>query len=166
MIKKHGTRGILWGTLFLSLVSFSWAEENSRGLPPADNATYIPQLGGLLNETMRNQYGQKKDLAECVVLRGSSVRDGNVYVPAGGLFYASSTTEDARPLMRDPFLILGEEAYLLSLKTSSVTKTDVRVERGEKALIDSSGYRIWYEYSTDHYGKPYGEFPLIPPSGG
>ena len=43
--------------------------------------------------------------------------DGKISVPAGGLFYASSTTEDARPLMRDPFLILGEEAYLLSLKT-------------------------------------------------
>ena len=48
--------------------------------------------------------------------------------------------------MRDPFLILGEEAYLLSLKTASVTKTDVSVKRGEKALIDPSGYRIWYEY--------------------
>jgi hypothetical protein len=144
----------------------SAAEENPRGLPPADNATYIPRLGGLLNETMHNQYGQKKDLAECVVLRGSSVKDGKINVPAGGLFYASSTSEDARPLMRDPFLILGEEAYLLSLKTSSAIKTDVKVERGGKALIDPSGYRIWYENSTDHYGKPYGEFPLLPPSGG
>jgi hypothetical protein len=142
------------------------AEENPRGLPPADNATYIPRLGGLTNETMHNQYGQKKDLAECVVLRGSTVKDGKISVPAGGLFYASSTSEDARPLMRDPFLILGEEAYLLSLKTSSAIKTDVTVERGGKALIDPSGYRIWYENSTDHYGKPYGEFPLLPPSGG
>jgi hypothetical protein len=152
--------------LFLIIPAFASAEENSRGLPPAGDATYIPQLGGLLNKTMHNQYGQKKDLAECVVLRGSSIKNGKAYVPAGGLFYASSTTEDARPLMRDPFLILGEEAYLLSLKTSSAVKTDVQVERGGKALIDASGYRIWYEYGTDHYGKPYGEFPLVPPSGG
>ncbi|MCG6535294.1 MAG: hypothetical protein L7F78_11515, partial [Syntrophales bacterium LBB04] len=69
-------------------------------------------------------------------------------------------------LMRDPFLILGEESYLLSLKTASVTKKGVVVKRGEKELIDPSGYRIWYEYGTDHYGKPYGEFPLVPPSGG
>ena len=155
------------GLMFLgftpSLVS---AEENPRGLPPAENATYIPQLGGLLNKTMHNQYGQKRDLAECVVLRGSSVVEGRVQVPAGGLFYASSTTESARPLMRDPFLILGEEAYLLSLKTSSAVKTDVTVEWGGKTLIDPSGYRVWYENSTDHYGKPYGEFPLLPPSGG
>jgi hypothetical protein len=140
--------------------------ENPRGLPPAENATYIPQLGGLRNETMHNQYGQKKELAECVVLRGSSVKDGKVLAPAGGLFYASSTTGDARPLMRDPFLILGEEAYLLGLQTSLETKTDVTVGRGEKTLIDPSGYRIWYENSTDHYGKPYGEFPLLQPSGG
>ncbi len=157
----------VWGILFLfSFPLFSSADENPRGLPPADNATYIPRLGGLLNKTMRNQYGQKKDLAECVVLRGSSVSHGKVTVPAGGLFYASSTSEDARPLMRDPFLILGEEAYLLGLKTSSVIRTNVAVGRGEKALIDPSGYRVWYEHATDHYGKPYGEFPLIPPSGG
>lgn len=167
MAKKQGILVFLLGMLSLLIIpALASAGENTRGLPPADNATYIPQLGGLLNKTMLNQYGQKKDLAECVVLRSSSVKDGRVHVPAGGLFYASSTTEDARPLMRDPFLILGEEAYLLSLKTSSVTKTDVKVARGEKALVDPSGYRIWYEYGTDHYGKPYGEFPLIPPSGG
>ncbi|MEM3018302.1 MAG: hypothetical protein QXO25_05435, partial [Candidatus Bathyarchaeia archaeon] len=61
---------------------------------------------------------------------------------------------------------MGEEAYLLSLKTSSVVKRDVVVRKGEKALLDPAGYRIWYEYATDHYGKPYGEFVLIPPSGG
>jgi hypothetical protein len=166
MRKKQAIRSVLWLLPVLLIAAYSAAAENTRGLPPADNATYIPKLGGLLNKTMRNQYGQKKDLAECVVLRGSKVVDGKVYVPAGGLFYASSTTDDARPLMRDPFLVLGEEAYLLNLKTSSVIKTDVKVERGAKALVDPSGYRIWYEYSTDHYGKPYGEFPLIPPSGG
>ncbi len=167
MINKHEFLPFLGALLFILLIPFcSAAQENARGLSPADNATYIPQLGGLLNKTMHNQYGQKKDLAECIVLRGSSIVDSKISVPAGGLFYASSTSEDARPLMRDPFLILGEEAYLLSLKTASVTKTDVRVERGDKALVDPSGYRIWYEYSTDHYGKAYGEFALIPPSGG
>jgi hypothetical protein len=167
MNTKHRIPAVFAGLLFILVMSsYSLAEDNARGLPPAENATYIPQLGGLLNTTMHNQYGQKKDLAECVVLRGSSVVEGKVHVPAGGLFYASSTTEDARPLMRDPFLILGEEAYLLSLKSSLETKTDVKVDWGEKTLMDSSGYRIWYENSTDHYGKPYGEFPLLQPSGG
>jgi hypothetical protein len=167
MIQRQRIPAVLGALLILLLLPLcAAAEDNPRGLPPADNATYIPKLGGLLNETMHNQYGQKKDLAECVVLRGSTVKDGKISVPAGGLFYASSTSEDARPLMRDPFLILGEEAYLLSLKTSSVIKKDVTVERGGKALMDPSGYRVWYENATDHYGKPYGEFPLLPPSGG
>src|SRR5512138_980703 len=97
MINRIRIAQVLSGLmLFLSIPSFSPAEENPRGLPPVDNATYIPQLGGLLNKTMHNQYGQKKDLAECIVLRGSSVIDGRVHVPAGGLFYASSTTEGAR----------------------------------------------------------------------
>jgi hypothetical protein len=167
MIKNHKISNFLLGFILLVITPFaSSADENPRGLPPAENATYIPQLGGILNRTLLNHYGQKKDLAECIVLRGSAVKDAKVQVPAGGLIYASSTTEDARPLMRDPFLILGEEAYLLSMKTSSETKTNVKVESGGKALLDPSGYRIWYENSTDHYGKPYGEFPLVPPSGG
>jgi hypothetical protein len=167
MIEKRRFSIFVLMMLFLFLIaSSSGGEETSRGLPPSDDATYIPKLGGLLNETMHNYYGQKKDLAECVVLRGSSVKEGKAYVPAGGLFYASSTSDDARPLMRDPFLVLGEEAYLLSLKTGSATKTDVSVKKGGKALIDPAGYRMWYEYATDHYGKPYGEFALIPPSGG
>jgi hypothetical protein len=167
MIKRQRTIVILWGLLFLLIIPSCYSDDqNPRGLPPAENATYIPQLGGMLNKTMHNQYGRKKDLAECIVLRGSTIKDGKALVPAGGLFYASSTSEDARPLMRDPFLILGEEAYLLGLKTSLTTKTDVTVEKGGKALIDPSGNRIWYEYSTDHYAKPYGGFYFIPPSGG
>ncbi len=130
MTEKRHILGFVVALTILLLSSMSVAENNSRGLPPSDNATYIPKLGGLLNETMHNHYGQKKDLAECVVLRASSVKEGKVYVPAGGLFYASSTSEDARPLMRDPFLILGEEAYLVSLRTSSATKTDVIVKKG------------------------------------
>ena len=101
MIKKQEYLPFLRALLFFLLIPvYSAAQENARGLPPADNATYIPQLGGLLNKTMHNQYGQKKDLAECVVLRGSSIVDSKISVPAGGLFYASSTSEDARPLMR------------------------------------------------------------------
>jgi hypothetical protein len=167
MIHRRKTAAI-WGVwiFFLGLPSFMPADDNARGLPPAENATYIPKLGGLLNETLHNRYGRKKDLAECVVLRGSSVKEGKVRVPAGGLFYASSTSEDAKPLVQDPFLILGEEAYLLSLKTSLETKTDVTVGWGEKTLIDPSGIRLWYDTRDDHYGKPYGEFPLLQPSGG
>jgi hypothetical protein len=68
--------------------------------------------------------------------------------------------------MRDPFLILGEHTYLLRLKTEKVVKKNVRVKKGDKALVDPSGYRIWYDFATDHYEKPYGEFGFIAPSGG
>lgn len=141
-------------------------DEIALGLPPTENATYIPELGGLVNATMQNHYGQKADLAECIVLRNSKVENGTVRVPAGGLFYASSTSENARPLAQSPFLLLGEEAYLLRMSTAQVIKRSVKVKKGEKALLDPGGYRLWYEYPTDHYGKPYGEFALIAPSGG
>jgi hypothetical protein len=164
MIKKHISMAVLF---FLFIIPCCYPQdENPRGLPPAEDATYIPQLGGILNKTMHNQYGQKKGLEECIVLRGSSVKSGKALIPAGGLYYASSTTQDARPLMRDPFLILGEEGYLLGLKTSMATNTDVKVEKGGKALLDPSGNRLWFEYSTDHYAKPYGGFYFIQPSGG
>jgi hypothetical protein len=150
----------------LLLPGYSAGADRPHGLPPADDATYIPKLGGLLNQTLRNHYGQEKELAECIVLRGSKVKDGKVSVPAGGLFYASSTSLDAKPLRSDPFLILGETSYLLSLKTNQVTKQNVALKKRDKVLLDDKGYRLWFDYSTDHYGKPYGEFAVMAPSGG
>ena len=149
--------------LALFMPSFSSGEENPRGLDPSREATYIPELGGILNKSYHNQFGQKRDLAECLVLRGSKIKDGKAYVDAGGLYYASDTSGDARPFMRDPFLILGEHAYLLRLTPEKVVKKNVRVKRREKALVDPSGYRIWYDFATDHYDKPYGEFAFISP---
>jgi len=142
------------------------AETNVRGLDPVKDATYFPELGGLIKKIAHNQYGQRRDLSECLVMRRSPVKDGQVHVPAGGLYYASETSYDAKPLMRDPFLILGEHSFLLRSKNHIVVKKDICVNKGEKELIDPSGYRIWFDYSTDHYGKPYGEFALISPSGG
>ena len=164
-------RGILLSLLLvlsfaMVLPEYSAGADRPHGLPPADDATYIPQLGGLLNKTLRNHYGQEKELAECIVLRGSMVKDGKVSVPAGGLFYASSTSLDAKPLRSDPFLILGETSYLLSLKTGQVSKQNFSLKRRDKALLDDKGYRLWFDYSTDHYGKPYGEFAVMSPSGG
>ncbi len=150
----------------LSTTVISFGEENIRGTAPVRDATYIPDLGGLLNEEYHNQYGQKRELSECLVLRGSEIKEGKAYVPAGGLYYASDTSDDARPFMREPFLILGEHTYLLRSTHKKVIKRDVEVEKGGKALIDSSGYRLWFDFSTDHYRKPYGEFALIAPSGG
>ena len=151
--------------LLFGSATFSVGEENPRGMAPVRDATYIPDLGGVLNKEYHNQYGQKRELSECIVLRESEIKDGKAYVPAGGLFYASETSDDARPLMREPFLILGEHTYLIRSTHKKVIKRDVEVEQGEKELLDHSGYRLWFDYSTDHYGKPYGEFALISPSG-
>ncbi len=164
-------RGSLFVCLFalymvLLLPGYSVGVERPHGLPPADDATYIPQLSGLLNKKLTNHYGQEKELAECIVLRGSRVQEGKVSVPAGGFFYASSTSMDAKPLRSDPFLILGETSYLLSLKTAQVTKKNVALNKRDKALLDEKGYRLWFDYATDHYGKPYGEFAVMAPSGG
>ncbi len=150
----------------LLLPGYSTGMETRHGLPPSDDATYMPQLAGLLNKKLTNHYGQEKELAECIVLRGSEVKEGKVSVPAGGFFYASSTSIDAKPLRSDPFLILGETSYLLSLKTAQMTKKDVALGRRDKVLLDEKGYRLWFDYSTDHYGRPYGEFAILAPSGG
>jgi hypothetical protein len=152
--------------LTLSITSLSLGEETPKGLDPWQDATYMPELGGLLNITRHNQYGQKRDLSECVVLRRSHIKDGKAYVAAGGLYYASDTSYDARPLMRDPILILGEVCYMLRTETERVVKRNIKVKKGGKALVDDSGYRIWFDYSTDHYMKPYAEVAFISPSGG
>lgn len=140
--------------------------DTPHGLQPdAFTMPYIPDLGGLRNQSFKNQYGQVHHLGEAVVVRQSSIADGKATVPAGGLYYISETETDAAPLRRDPFLILGEHAYLVDLKTSTYVASNVAVARGEKAVVDERGYRLWFDYSTDHYRKPYIQLALISPAG-
>ncbi|MGD9157313.1 MAG: hypothetical protein PVG39_02810, partial [Desulfobacteraceae bacterium] len=56
-------------TALILITAPSFGEENPRGLAPVMDATYMPELGGVLNKTYHNQYGQKRDLSECIVLR-------------------------------------------------------------------------------------------------
>ena len=156
--------GAMVGASCLAGVPASGAE-TPHGLQPAADMPYIPDLGGLRARTFKNQYGQVRHLAESVVVRQSKVEGGKAHVPAGGLFYISETKEDAAPFMRDPFFVLGEHAYLVDLKSHRNTVRDVKVAKWEKVLVDKAGYRLWFDFSTDHYDKPYIQLALIAPSG-
>ncbi|WP_461208614.1 hypothetical protein [Desulfocurvus sp. DL9XJH121] len=142
------------------------ALDDPHGLSPAADMTFLPHLAGLRNKVFKNRHGQKKHLSEAIVLRGSRIQEGRASVAPGGLFYVSETSHDARPLMRDPFLVLGEHAYLVDLETGTRRFTDFSLKRGERKPLGDTGYRVWFDYSTDHYEKPYAELALVSPSGG
>lgn len=141
------------------------AQESPHGLEPAADMPYIPDLGGLRVQSFKNQYGQIRHLSEGVVLRQSKVLGDKAVVPAGGLFYISETLEDAAPFFRDPFLLLGEHAYLVDLVVRRQTLSNIKLNRGDKKLVDERGYRLWFDYATDHYDKPYIQLALISPAG-
>ena len=82
------------------------------------------------------------------------------------MFYISETSGEAQPFHRDPFLLLGEHCYLVDLDTDKRVVTDFAVAKGGREPVGDTGYRVWFDYATDHYEKPYGEFALIAPSGG
>ncbi len=160
-------------TLFLSVILCLLAApilllsaDDPHGLEPAEDMVFIPHLDGLRNKSYRNQSGQEKHLSEAIVLRKSEITDSCATVPPGGLFYLSETEGHAEPLIRDPFLILGEHAYLVDLVTGKRVVKGLKVEKGQKVPVEDSGYRLWFDYATDHYEKPYGELALISPSGG
>ena len=140
-------------------------EADPHGFEPADDMPYIPDLTGLRHQSFKNQYGQPRHLSEGVALRQSVVKDGKATVPAGGLYYVSEVEDEVRPLMRDPFFILGEHSYLLKLKTARRVVKDFPIKKGEKKFLDGDGYRLWFDYVTDHYQKPYAQLALISPAG-
>ncbi len=158
---------LTFATVLCILVSTAplFADEDPHGLEPAENMVFIPKLAGLKNKKYRNQSGREKHLSEAIVLRKSSISEGKATVPAGGLFYLSETEGHAEPLVRDPFLILGEHAYLVDLVSTVRTVRGLKVDNSEKAPVEDTGYRMWFDYATDHYEKPYGELALISPSG-
>lgn len=138
----------------------------AHGLTPAADMVFMPHLPGLRNKTWRNQFGQQRSLSEAIVLRQSEIAEGKATVPPAGLFYISEIGGDAAPFRRDPFLILGEQAYLVDLATSRHVVKDLLVKQGEKKEVGDTGYRMWFDYATDHYEQPYAELALIAPSGG
>lgn len=152
--------------VLVALPGAGLAATDPHGLSPSSDMTFLPHLAGLRNKVYKNQYGQKKSLSEAIVLRGSEIEDGKATVQPGGLFYISETSHDAAPFRRDPFLLLGEHAYLVGLKTAKHVYRDIALDKGGRKLLGDSGYRLWFDYSTDHFDKPYGEFAVISPSGG
>lgn len=167
MKRTFSWHGMLAGVL-LALFGFTGealAAQRPHGLEPAGDMPFVPDLGGLRHKTFKNQYGDVCRLAESVVVRQSAVSDGGARVPAGGFFYISETATDAAPFRRDPFLVLGEHATLVDLKTATNTVGNITIARGEKKLVDRAGYRLWFDYATDHYDKPYIQLAFIAPSG-
>ena len=140
--------------------------QSPHGLQPKEGMAFLPKLAGLRNKSYKNQSGKKKSLSEAIVLRQSRIEDNKAKVDPGGLFYISETSNDAKPFSKDPFLILGEQAYLVDLSTDVHEIRNFKVNIGDRKPVGDTGYRIWFDYATDHYEKPYGEFALIAPSGG
>ena len=99
------------------LVSGAPAAESPHGLAPAGDMPFIPELGGLRHKAFKNQYGQRRDLSEAVLVRKSSVKAGKATVPAGGLCYISET-EQIYTIDGD-YILFGE--YPMSLKAADVT---------------------------------------------
>ena len=167
---RYQASALLAAGLIILLGAFGTAEtiaaESPHGLAPASNMTFMPHLPGLRNKTYRNHFGKSKNLSEAIVLRQSTIKDGHATVPAAGLFYISETSGDAQPFHRDPFLVLGEHTYLVDLMPTKRAIQDFTVKRGEKRFVADTGYRMWFDYATDHYEKPYAELALISPSGG
>lgn len=159
--------------LFILMVLCTWgiplpsmATVNPHGLEPAADMVFMPKLAGLRSKNYKNHYGQSRHLTEAIVLRQSKIAEGKATIPAGGLFYISEIGGDAAPFMRDPFLVLGEHAYLVDLTSGKQSFSGLKVNKKEKIPIGDTGYRMWFDYSTDHYEKPYAELALISPSGG
>ena len=164
---KHLFRFLIIATaLILAFEQSGMATTDIHGLSPAADMTFLPYLAGLRNKVFKNQLGQKKHLSEAVVLRGSAIKDSKGIVPPGGLFYISETSHDAKPFARDPFLLLGEHTYLVDLDVAIRKFENIALSKGERKLLGDTGYRLWFDYSTDHYDKPYAELALISPSGG
>lgn len=156
--------GVILGAM-CCLPTAGLAAERPHGLEPADDMPFIPDLGGLRHKTFKNRYGEPGRLAEGVVLRKSSAKGGKAQVPAGGFYYVSETVTDAAPFRGDPFLVLGEHAVLVDMKSRIHTVKNISLKRGEKQLVDETGNRLWFDYSTDHYDKPYIQLAFIAPSG-
>jgi len=113
-----------------------------RPLKPA----YVPGLPGLLEgQTAADDFGRKAPKYDGVFIRQSKVENGEVVIPAGGLYYLEDTWGGEVSLRGEQVPILGRTATYVDYDMSIAVQENVTIPAGGSAVV---GGQVYYYYAT------------------
>ena len=118
----------------------------------------------LRSKNIPNRHGIKRMVQEGFMIRQSTLRDGKVIIPTGGLIYFENGGEYFGPLNGEPCLIAGEEAVWIDQQEALLVKKNFfapfgasPVPLGEEGTIALSPTN----YTDSYFGEQAGSLRFV-----
>lgn len=118
-----------------------FSEIADRPVKPA----YVPGLPGLpQGRAVKDDFGvPRPPKFDGVVIRKSRVENGEVVIPAGGLFYLEDTWGGEVALRGEPMPVLGRMPTYVDYDMSIVVKENVTIPAGKSAVVGGTVYQYY-----------------------
>ncbi|MEG2172992.1 MAG: hypothetical protein RRY29_07000 [Desulfovibrionaceae bacterium] len=143
----------------LTLTVCSTAQATAQGpvvmTSPAKDAAVLAKMPGLVNNKKEKTLsGLSRTINDGVVIRQSSIKDGKIIIPAGGL-YTTARSENWHPFDAEPITIAGKMFYVItdqytrdvvrnvSFKKNQIIPLNANKTRGmQLSMIEADTYGI------------------------
>ncbi|MBN1569867.1 MAG: hypothetical protein JXA73_18630 [Acidobacteria bacterium] len=125
---------VLTAAFLLTSVLLGHAEENAHYKLPSPDASFVdpPEMPRLLSpKLLPNRHGIQRGTTQGFMIRQSSVKDGMIQIPPGGLIYFTFGGEGFSNLNGEPIVIAGKEAIWLGKKEALAIRKDFIVAQGK-----------------------------------
>lgn len=137
---KFLTRGLL-----ALMMAFTWtsagAAERVAMQQPAKDAAYVPFLLGMVNNYKSSDlYKTPRTVNDGIIIRQSTIKDGKIIIPPGGLF-VTSRSNNWVPFKALPVTAAGKEYYVITDLAERNVLKDVTLKVGDYIAGDSTKSR-------------------------
>jgi hypothetical protein len=137
-MEKKGLLHVVLSVVFLLALNVAGnAEENAHYTLPSPSASFVdpsemPKLSA--PKLLTNRHGIERGITEGFMIRQSSVKDGKITIPPGGLIYFTFGGEGFSNLNGEPLVIAGKKAIWLEKKEAMAIKKDFIVAQGKRPV--------------------------------
>ncbi len=137
-MEKKGLLHVVLSAAFLLVFTVAAnAEENAHYKLPSPSASFVdpsemPKL--LAPKLLSNRHGIQRGITEGFMIRQSSIKEGKIKIPPGGLIYFTFGGEGFSNLNGEPIVIAGKEAIWLGKKEAMAIKKDFIVAQGKRPV--------------------------------
>jgi hypothetical protein len=142
-----------------------------RGAPAKDGAIVNNMAGFPIVESSDRISALERMGPEGVIIRNSTIKDGKIIIPPGGIYYTIRTGGARFPLTNHPVLVLGKTYYVGGVDIKCGVKRDFEIKLKE-AVPFGGDWGLDYAVELTSIGSSWGltktaaaTFSILKPSG-
>lgn len=137
--------------LMLGVSGYAFAADSERAVmaSPAKDGAYVLKMKGLVNNhRIKLLNGERKAIFDGIVIRKSSVKDGKVTIPAGGL-YTTSRCSNWWSFNDHTFTVAGKLYHFITDEYQQDVVKNVTMKPGDVIFGNAEKTRGWELSSID-----------------